>query len=78
MLFLTMFVLICLAAVLFLLRFLYAIDSALSSEPKRVKARVDHITTFQTRSGSRDQGRAPVLAMIQPSSWRHDVRVPQA
>lgn len=69
MLLLTMFILICSAAVLFLLRFLFAIESELGSERKRMKA------SNQTRSGIWVRVRAPDLAMIQPNSWR---RAPQA
>lgn len=73
MLVLAMFISICLVAVLFLLRFLFALNSEVSSERKRSKARVDHITVYQTSSGTRVQDLTPVLTMVH--SKQEDVRV---
>jgi hypothetical protein len=75
MLVLAMFILICFAAVLFLLRFLFALSSEIRSERKRPKARVDHITTYRIPYGNRVQDAARVLTAVHPSSWQHDARV---
>jgi hypothetical protein len=77
MLVLAMFISICFVAVLFLLRFLFALNSEVSSERKRSKARVDHITAYQTSSGVRVQGMIPVLTMVHSSSWGREARLPR-
>jgi hypothetical protein len=61
MLFLTTFILICLAAVFFLLRFLFALDSEIRAGHKRAKTGVDLRTTYQTPSTTRVSNVAPVL-----------------
>jgi hypothetical protein len=75
MLVLAMFISICFVAVLFLLRFLFALNSEVSAEHKRSTARIDHITAYQTSSGARVQGLTPVLTMVHSNSWQKDVRV---
>jgi hypothetical protein len=75
MLVLAMFLSIGFAAVLFLLRFLFALDSEISSERKRSKTRVDHITAYRTPSGILVYGTAPALTLAHSNSWRPDVRV---
>jgi len=75
MLVLAMFFSICFAAVLFLLRFLFAIDSEISSERKRSKEKVDHVTAYQVPSGVRVYGTAPALNLVYSRSWRQEVGV---
>jgi hypothetical protein len=61
MLVLTIFVSVCMAAVLFLLRFFFALESEIRAEHKRAKVRVDHVTTYQTPAGIRVQEATPVF-----------------
>jgi hypothetical protein len=75
MLALAMFISICFVAVLFLLRFLLALNSEVSAERKRSKARVDHITAYQMPSGIRVQGTIPVLTMVHSNAFRREARL---
>ena len=70
MLVLAMFLSIGFAAVLFLLRFLFALDSEISSERKRSKARFDHITAYRTSSGDRVSGVPASPWCMAAGGWR--------
>jgi hypothetical protein len=69
MLVLAMFLSIGSAAVLFLLRFLFALNSEISSEQKRSLGSFDHITAYRISSGDRVSGVAPALTLV----WRQEV-----
>ena len=61
MLAMTVFISVCMVAVLFLLRFLFAVESEIRAEHKRARTRVDHVTTYQTPAGIRVQEATPVF-----------------
>jgi hypothetical protein len=64
MLVLATFISICIAAVLFLLRFLYALQSEISSAPRHLGAFVDHISTYRVPFGDV----APAFALVHSNS----------
>lgn len=67
MLILATFISVCMAAVFFLLRFLFALQSEISSAPKRSAACVHHIS-YRIPSGDWAHGPAPALALIHSNS----------
>ncbi len=62
MLVLATFISICIAAVLFLLRFLFALESELRSAPRA--ACVEHISAYRVPFGGGPRGRAPALTLV--------------
>ncbi len=68
MLILATFIVICIAAVAFLLRFLFALQSEISSAPKRGAAFVDHICTYRIPFVDRAYGPAPALSLVHSNS----------
>jgi hypothetical protein len=72
MLVLATFILVCMVAVLFLLRFFFALESEVRSARKHSQARVEHISAYQIPSGIRV---VPVLAVVHSDSWWQPVSV---
>jgi hypothetical protein len=68
MLVLAVFIPICTVAVLFLLRFLFALESEFKSARKPLAERVSRISTFRISSGAGAHGSAPVLTLVHSSS----------
>jgi hypothetical protein len=69
MLVMAIFLSICFTAVLFLLRFLFALESEVRSGRKRSKASVDHTTAYEVPSGIRVQDATPVLTLVHANTW---------
>ena len=68
MLVLAVFSSICTVAVLFLLRFLFALESEVKSTRKPLAERVNRISTFRILPGAGTHGSAPVLTLVHSSS----------
>jgi hypothetical protein len=68
MLVLTVFISICTVAVLFLLRFLFALESEFKSARKPLAERVSRISTFRISSGAGARDSGPVLTLVHSSS----------
>jgi hypothetical protein len=62
------FVAICFSGVLFLLRFLFALESEIRAERMRSKATVEHVTAFPTPSGFREA--ASLLTVAHSRPWQ--------
>ncbi len=66
MLILATLISICIAAVLFLLRFLFALESEIRSTPERSAACVNHVCTYRIPFVDRAQGPALTLVHSNP------------
>jgi hypothetical protein len=64
MMILAIFLSICAVAVLFLLRFLTALDSEIKSARTRPVARMERISTDRVRHGNRVRGSAPAITLV--------------